>query len=124
MGVPVVTLVGESFHQRISYSNLMHCGLEELCTFTPENFVERAVALANEREILLAMRQGLREVMSQSPLCDEEQFPPHSRTPAFPFTACPSPIPNSVLSFNFTLILNRGDGSRPWASHLIPWPAA
>ena len=74
MGVPVVTLVGESFHQRISYSNLMHCGLEELCTFTPENFVERAVALANEREILLAMRQGLREVMRQSPLCDEEQF--------------------------------------------------
>ena len=74
MGVPVVTLVGESFHQRISYSNLMHCGLEELCTFTPENFVERAVALANEREILLAMRQGLREVMRQSPLCDEERF--------------------------------------------------
>ena len=74
MGVPVVTLVGESFHQRISYSNLMHCGLEELCTFTPENFVERTVALANEREILLAMRQGLREVMRQSPLCDEERF--------------------------------------------------
>ena len=36
MGVPVVTLVGESFHQRISYGYLMHCGLEELCTFTPK----------------------------------------------------------------------------------------
>ncbi len=74
MGVPVVTLVGESFHQRISYSDLMHCGLEELCTFTPEDFVDRAVELAGARDKLLAWRHGLREVMRQSPLCDEERF--------------------------------------------------
>ncbi|MCH8096280.1 MAG: tetratricopeptide repeat protein [Proteobacteria bacterium] len=74
MGVPVVTLVGESFHQRISYSDLMHCGLEELCTFTPEDYVEKAVALAGDRDKLLAWRHGLRGVMRQSPLCDEERF--------------------------------------------------
>ena len=74
MGVPVVTLVGDSFHQRISYSDLMHCGLEELCTFTPEDYVEKAVALAGDRDKLLAWRHGLREVMRQSPLCDEERF--------------------------------------------------
>ena len=50
------------------------CGLEEFCTFTPENFVATAVALADEREKLLAWRQGLRQVMRQSPLCDEERF--------------------------------------------------
>ena len=74
MGVPVVTLVGESFHQRISYSDLMHCGLEELCTFTPEDYVNTAVALAGDRDKLLAWRHGLRDVMRQSPLCDEERF--------------------------------------------------
>jgi predicted O-linked N-acetylglucosamine transferase (SPINDLY family) len=74
MGVPVVTLVGESFHQRISYGYLMNCGLDELCTFTPGDFVDRAVALAGDRDRLLAWRHGLREVMRQSPLCDGERF--------------------------------------------------
>ena len=74
MGVPVITLVGESFHQRISYTMLMNCGLEEFCTFTPEDFVDRAVALAGARDRLLAWRHGLRGVMRQSPLCDEERF--------------------------------------------------
>lgn len=74
MGVPVVSLVGESFHQRISYSALMHCGLEELCTFDDESFVDRAVALAGQRERLVEMRHGLRDVMSASPLCDKDRF--------------------------------------------------
>ena len=74
MGVPVVTLVGKSYHQRISYSVLMHCGLKELCTFTPEDYVEKAVALAGDRDKRLAWRHGLRDAMRQSPLCDEERF--------------------------------------------------
>ena len=74
MGVPVVTLVGESFHQRISYGYLMHCGLDELCAFTPEDFVDKAVALAGDGDRLLAWRHGLRDVMRQSSLCDEECF--------------------------------------------------
>ena len=74
MGVPVITLVGPSYHQRLSRSMLMNCGLEELCTFTPEDFVEKAVRLAGERDKLLTWRHGLREMMRQSPLCDEERF--------------------------------------------------
>lgn len=74
MGVPVVSLVGDYNHQRISYSVLMHCGLEELCAFTPEDYVARAVALAGERDKLALWRTGLREVMRESPLCDEPRF--------------------------------------------------
>ena len=74
MGVPVITLVGPSYHQRLSLSMLMNCGLEELCTFTPDAFVEKAVGLADERDKLLAWRHGLREMMRRSPLCDEERF--------------------------------------------------
>lgn len=74
MGVPVVSLVGESFHQRISYSVLMQCGLEELCAFTPDDFVANGIALANDVPRLRAMRHGLRPVLRSSPLCDEPRF--------------------------------------------------
>jgi predicted O-linked N-acetylglucosamine transferase (SPINDLY family) len=74
MGVPVVTYVGDAFHQRISYSALMQCGLDELCTFSHDDFVEKAVKLAGEREKLAAWRTGLRDVMLASPLCDEQRF--------------------------------------------------
>jgi predicted O-linked N-acetylglucosamine transferase (SPINDLY family) len=74
MGVPVITLVGESFHQRLSYTMLMNCGLEAFCAFTTEDFVDRAVKLAGDRDRLLAWRHGLRDVMRSSSLCDEERF--------------------------------------------------
>ena len=74
MGVPVVTLVGDYFHQRISYSDLMQCGLDDLCTFSPREYVDRAVKLAGEHDKLLAWRHGLRDVMKASPLCDSERF--------------------------------------------------
>ena len=74
MGVPVITLVGESFHQRLSYTMLMNCGLEEFCALTAEDFVDRAVALAGDGDRLLAWRQDLRDVMRSSSLCDEERF--------------------------------------------------
>lgn len=74
MGVPVVTVVGEACHQRISYSDLMQCGLDELCTFSPQDYVGKAVSLAGERDKLLAWRHGLRDLMRASPLCDETRF--------------------------------------------------
>lgn len=74
MGVPVVSLVGEAFHQRVSYSILMQAGLAELCVSAPEDYVERAVALANDRQKLKAWRTGLRGVVMASPLCDEPRF--------------------------------------------------
>lgn len=74
MGVPVVSLVGDAFHQRVSYSVLMHCGLEELCVRTEDEFIARAVALVNDPAKLKAWRVGLREAMTQSPLCDEARF--------------------------------------------------
>lgn len=74
MGVPVVTLVGELFHQRLSYSVLMQCGLEDFCTFDKETFVERAVEFANDPDRLRAIRHNLREVVKASPLCDEDRF--------------------------------------------------
>jgi predicted O-linked N-acetylglucosamine transferase (SPINDLY family) len=74
MGVPVVSLVGDLFHQRLSYSVLMQCGLEEFCTFDRESFIECAVEAANNPDHLRFLRQNLREVVRESPLCDGERF--------------------------------------------------
>lgn len=74
MGVPVVTLVGPSHHQRISYGLLSHVGLQELCTDNLDDYVQRAVDLAGDVESLRFLRQNLREVMRQSYLCDGPRF--------------------------------------------------
>lgn len=68
MGVPVITLVGPSLHQRISYAILRKAGLDDLCTRTPADFVARAVALAGDEPRLRELRAGLRSRLQDSPL--------------------------------------------------------
>jgi predicted O-linked N-acetylglucosamine transferase (SPINDLY family) len=70
MGVPVVTLTGENFCGRHSTSHLYNVGLPELVIATPEEYAAVALALARDPERLRALRQGLRERMAASPLCD------------------------------------------------------
>jgi predicted O-linked N-acetylglucosamine transferase (SPINDLY family) len=74
MGVPVVTLAGESVHQRISHAVLNHCGAGELSTSSVEEFKAKAVMVADDRPRLAAYRQHLREMMQASPLCQEARF--------------------------------------------------
>jgi predicted O-linked N-acetylglucosamine transferase (SPINDLY family) len=74
MGVPVVTLVGDSYHQRISYALLSHVGLDELCTHSPEAFVQASVTLANDIDSLKFLRQNLRDVLRDSYLCDGPRY--------------------------------------------------
>lgn len=74
MGVPVVSLVGDLFHQRLSYSVLAQCGLEDFCTTDDASFIERAVQAANDCDRLRYLRHSLREVVANSPLCDGDRF--------------------------------------------------
>jgi predicted O-linked N-acetylglucosamine transferase (SPINDLY family) len=74
MGVPVVTLSGQSFCGRHSASHLANVGLSELATSTPEEYVAVALALARDPERLRVLRQGLRERMAASPLCDAKGY--------------------------------------------------
>lgn len=74
MGVPVVTLVGPAMHQRLSYAILKHAGLDECCADTPQEFVDRAVALAENVARLRELRTGLRATVQASPLAQPELF--------------------------------------------------
>jgi predicted O-linked N-acetylglucosamine transferase (SPINDLY family) len=74
MGVPVITLVGPAPHQRISYALLRHCGLEECCADTPEEYLDRAVGLARNVPRLRELKDGLRGMLQASPLARPDLF--------------------------------------------------
>lgn len=71
MGVPVITLEKDRHASRFGYSMLKAIGLEECITATKEDYVMKAIALANDLDRLDELHQGqLREKMLASPLMD------------------------------------------------------
>jgi predicted O-linked N-acetylglucosamine transferase (SPINDLY family) len=74
MGVPVVTLPGETFAGRHSLSHLSNVGLTETIAGSLDEYVELAVRLAEDLPRLAALRAGLRRRVAQSPLCDGKRF--------------------------------------------------
>ena len=71
MGVPVITLVGERHNSRFGYSLLMNMGLEELCAFSVEEYIQKAIELANDKERLREYHLTLRRRMEESPVMDD-----------------------------------------------------
>jgi len=59
MGVPVLTLSGRGFPSRVCGSLVRAAGLPELVCSRPEDYVERAVALGNDRAAVKALKAKL-----------------------------------------------------------------
>ncbi len=74
MGVPTVSLVGKCHASRVGLSILSHVGLESFATSTPEEYVAKAIRLAENQETLAKMRASMRERMAASVLCDAKGF--------------------------------------------------
>ncbi|MGO4326829.1 hypothetical protein AB4Z48_10905 [Cupriavidus sp. 2TAF22] len=74
MGVPVVTLAGTAFHERISASCVHAIGLDGLSCGTEEEYVEVAASLASDPAGLNALRLSMRARFEQSPLFDAPAF--------------------------------------------------
>jgi protein O-GlcNAc transferase len=70
MGVPVITLAGDSHVSRVGASLLTTVGLSELIAQSTENYVNEAIQLANAPDRLREMRAKLRPMMVRSPLMD------------------------------------------------------
>jgi predicted O-linked N-acetylglucosamine transferase (SPINDLY family) len=77
MGVPVVTLPGPTFAGRHSATHLVNAGLPELVVESWENYHERVIELASDLDSLATIRQHLREILKQSPVCDGARFAKH-----------------------------------------------
>jgi predicted O-linked N-acetylglucosamine transferase (SPINDLY family) len=74
MGVPVVSLAGETATSRGGTSLLHAVGLKELVAETPKQYVDIAIALAADPKRLARLRAGMRKRMAASPLMDEVRF--------------------------------------------------
>jgi predicted O-linked N-acetylglucosamine transferase (SPINDLY family) len=70
MGVPVVTLVGQTPVARAGWSQLSNLKMRELAAQTPEEFVRIASELAKDLPRLAELRRTLRDRMLASPLTD------------------------------------------------------
>ena len=74
MGVPTVTLVGETVVGRAGVCQAMNLGLPELIATTEEQYLQAVTSLANDLEHLSELRRTLRARLQQSPLMDSSRF--------------------------------------------------
>ncbi len=74
MGVPVVSLRGDTAVGRAGVSLLSNTGLSDLVAQTRGEYVRIAAALAGDRPRLTHLRATLRQRMEQSPLMDAPRF--------------------------------------------------
>ncbi len=74
MGIPLVALKGDRGIARGSFSIVETLGLPELTASTPEEFVQRNLALAADAHRRLELRRTLRGRMERSPLMDTAGF--------------------------------------------------
>jgi predicted O-linked N-acetylglucosamine transferase (SPINDLY family) len=74
MGVPIISLAGEMPISRQSKSFLDLVMLNNLVTYTYDEYVSKAVVLANDPQRLTEIRESLRHTMLESPLCDAKKY--------------------------------------------------
>ena len=74
MGVPVISLIGDTWPGRQGASLLGAAGFPEWAVGNTDDYVALAQRLAADRRSLMLCRQGLREAISASPLCDADRF--------------------------------------------------
>ena len=74
MGRPIITLVGERHVARVSYSLLKHVGLEDLAALSEDEYIEKAVTLANNHERLRKINIELPRRVEESPLVNQSAF--------------------------------------------------
>ncbi|MBI3702896.1 MAG: O-linked N-acetylglucosamine transferase, SPINDLY family protein, partial [Rhizobiales bacterium] len=74
MGVPLVTLIGDRHCGRVGASLLGQIGLRDWIAHSVDEYVDIAVALAENRPRLRELRRSLRPRMAASSLCNEQAF--------------------------------------------------
>lgn len=74
MGVPIVSMVGDSFKSRMGTGILSYLGRPEWLAETRGDYVRIAQGLAADVQVLNALRLGLRDAMEASALMREDLF--------------------------------------------------
>ncbi len=74
MGVPVVSLYGSRHGTRFGLSILKNIGIEELAVNSYDDYINLAVALSGDWDLLKILRRTLRGMMKKSPLMDSANY--------------------------------------------------
>ena len=74
MGVPVITLKGQTGFGRVAYSFLTVLELLDLVAETEEEYTDQAVNLTHNISYLKDLKQSLRSRLLNSPLCDSQGY--------------------------------------------------
>ena len=74
MGVPVVSLYGTRHGTRFGLSMLKNVGLDVLAVDNVNDYIQRAVMLAGDWNLLNDLRKNLRGMMERSPLMDSASY--------------------------------------------------
>ena len=74
MGVPVVTLAGNTHASRVGLSILSNLGLEELVASNSGEFIVKAVGISQDKDRLKLLRSSLRRRILDSHLTDKRGF--------------------------------------------------
>ncbi len=77
MGVPVITMPGQTFAGRHAASHITNAGLGNWLCDDPSSYLERAQYWSDNLESLSRLRSRLRDQVSRSPLCDAPRFAGH-----------------------------------------------
>jgi predicted O-linked N-acetylglucosamine transferase (SPINDLY family) len=74
MGTPMVAITGNTFAGRHSTTHLMNAGLPELVASNLEEYIEKAVNLANNVDRIKEYKASLRNDLMKSPVMNHVQF--------------------------------------------------
>ncbi len=74
MGVPVLTVLGDSHISRVTASQLSVLGLNELVAGNSSEYIAKAIAYASEPDGMSGLRRDLRQRMQASRLMDATKF--------------------------------------------------
>ena len=74
LGVPVLTMRGDTHSRNVGASILTAASLPELIAESPEQYLETAAALARDREKLAALKEKVWEQVPKSALCDTRKY--------------------------------------------------
>ena len=74
MGVPVISLYGERHGTRFGYSILKNIGLARFAASSFEEYIQRAVALAADKDLIKILRKNLRDMMKNSHLMNVKEY--------------------------------------------------
>jgi predicted O-linked N-acetylglucosamine transferase (SPINDLY family) len=77
MGVPVLTVEGNTYHSRQGAMVMRHLGLGEFVAGSPADLIKLAQGWTRKRPALADIRAGLRDRLAASPLCDSPRYVRH-----------------------------------------------